>query len=73
MDLILNFSHSWMASGADHIVILILLLSMIVWFWFFGDRDELNTLMNKSSQFNRPGEYNIRKYIKPNMNRQCIR
>eukprot|EP00102_Acyrthosiphon_pisum_P022350 XP_016659560.1 PREDICTED: 3-hydroxy-3-methylglutaryl-coenzyme A reductase-like [Acyrthosiphon pisum] len=31
----------WMASGADHIVILILLLSMIVWFWFFGDRDDL--------------------------------
>lgn len=62
MDLMLNFSHSWMASGADHIVILILLLSMIVWFWFFGDRDELNTLMNKSSHFNRPGEYSIRKY-----------
>lgn len=30
-----------MAGGADHIVILIILTSIIVWFWFFGDRDEL--------------------------------
>ncbi|CAI6361597.1 unnamed protein product [Macrosiphum euphorbiae] len=34
----------WMASGADHIVILILLLSMIVWFWFFGDRHSVHVL-----------------------------
>lgn len=47
-----------MASGADHIVILILLLSMIVWFWFFGDRDELAShlaLVNKP--LNTSGEY----------------
>lgn len=55
-----------MASGADHIVILILLLSMLVWFWFFGDRDELAShlaLVNKPSAFNTSGEYNIRIYI----------
>lgn len=53
------FSHSWMASGADHIVILILLLSMIVWFWFFGDRDDLaHTLaqVNKKQSPNTSGE-----------------
>jgi len=53
------FSHSWMASGADHIVILILLLSMIVWFWFFGDRDDLaHTLaqVNKKQSVNTSGE-----------------
>lgn len=61
------FSHSWMASGADHIVILILLLSMIVWFWFFGDRDELAShlaLVNKQSLFNASGEYNIQIHVK---------
>lgn len=61
------FSHSWMASGADHIVILILLLSMIVWFWFFGDRDELAShlaMVNKQSLFNTSGEFNIRINIK---------
>lgn len=50
-----------MASGADHIVILILLLSMIVWFWFFGDRDELAShlaLVNKPL-LNTSGEYKI--------------
>lgn len=49
-----------MASGADHIVILILLLSMIVWFWFFGDRDELAShlaLVNKPLTLNTSGEY----------------
>jgi len=60
MNLILTFfSHSWMASGADHIVILILLLSMIVWFWFFGDRDDLaHTLaqVNKKQSTNTSGE-----------------
>ncbi|CAH1723691.1 3-hydroxy-3-methylglutaryl-coenzyme A reductase isoform X1 [Aphis gossypii] len=41
----------WMASGADHIVILILLLSMIVWFWFFGDRDDIaHTLAQVNKQ-----------------------
>lgn len=48
-----------MASGADHIVILILLLSMIVWFWFFGDRDELAShlaLVKKPLPFNTSGE-----------------
>lgn len=47
-----------MASGADHIVILILLLSMIVWFWFFGDRDELAShlaLVNKPLLLNTSG------------------
>lgn len=51
-----------MASGSDHIVILILLLSMIVWFWFFGDHDELANhlaLVNKPSLFNTSGEYNF--------------
>lgn len=60
MNLILTFfSHSLMASGADHIVILILLLSMIVWFWFFGDRDDLaHTLaqVNKKQSTNTSGE-----------------
>jgi len=55
-----------MASGAEHIVILILLLSMIVWFWFFGDRDELASHLasgNKPLHFNTSSEYNIRIYI----------
>jgi len=55
-----------MASGADHIVILILLLSMIVWFWFFGDRDDLaHTLaqVNKKQSTNTSGEYNFKTRI----------
>ncbi|XP_050525133.1 3-hydroxy-3-methylglutaryl-coenzyme A reductase isoform X2 [Daktulosphaira vitifoliae] len=50
----------WMASGADHIVILILLLSMIVWFWFFGDRDEL---ANHFASVNQPLLFNTSKNV----------
>lgn len=53
-----------MAGGADHIVILIILTSIIVWFWFFGDRDELAShlaLASKPSHYT-SGEYNIEVY-----------
>lgn len=57
-----------MASGADHIVILILLMSMIVWFWFFGDRDELASHLasvNHPLLFNQTGIYDS---LKTNVN-----
>lgn len=66
MSIINHFSNSWMASGADHIVILILLLSMIIWFWFFGDRDELAShlaLVNKPLAFSSSGEYSVILYL----------
>ncbi|CAI6361598.1 unnamed protein product [Macrosiphum euphorbiae] len=53
----------WMASGADHIVILILLLSMIVWFWFFGDRDDKLIPWLSQTEYRKASVYTSNKMV----------